>query len=465
VRVETAYGVVEGECVSAPEGSPVYRFLGVPFAGTTAGPGRFRAPVALEPWAGVRAADAYGSSAPQADSLPTALPWFEPAAISEDCLSLNVWTPGLHGEPRPVMVWIHGGAYTSGGSAQAVYDAARLAAEGDVVVVTINYRLGALGFLAPGGDADASCGLLDQLAALDWTREHATGFGGDAGCITVFGESAGAGSILHLAVSPLAEGAFDRAIVQSGEPRTLTAEEGQIVATTFARHLGLDDVDLARLRTLPLGQLLDAQVATAAELMGTVGMMPFAPVIDGHVCDTGVLDGFRAGRAASLPLVIGTTRDELLLFPDPRSETLDDERLLRWMDRIGAEQSVAEYRTLLGGDVTPGEVWEAVRTDVMMRQPNLRVAEAQREHQPATYVYRFDWSAPGLGAVHAVDIPFTFGTFDREGWADAVGYDQRAERLGSTLRAAWTSFARTGAPGWPAHDLPDRPTKIFGPTG
>ncbi len=467
-RVETAYGVVEGGTVTAPDGSTVHSFLGIPYAASTAGEQRWRAPTPPHPWPGVRPAITFGPAAPQADPLPTPLPGFKPDhGTSEDCLSVNVWTPGLDGAQRPVMVWIHGGAYTSGGSAQPVYDAARLVSEGDVMVVTMNYRLGALGFLALGGDTDANCGLLDQLAALRWVREHARVLGGDPRRMTVFGESAGAGSILHLAASPLGRDAFDGAIAQSGEPRTLGAGQASEVAAAFARHLGLRRADPPRLRGIPVSRLLDAQTSVIAELAASMGMMPLAPVLDGRVCDLDVTAAFAAGRAASVPLVIGTTREELRLFPDPRSTGVDDPRLGRWVakmlstDERGAARAVDTYRATLGPHATNGDVWEAVRTDAMMRVPNLRVAEAQAQHQTSTFVYRFDWSAPGLGAAHAIDVPFTFGTFDREGWGEVVGHDQRAERLGTAMRAAWTAFARTGDPSWPAYETRTRPTMIF----
>ncbi len=334
--VETTAGRVRGETVAAPGGTPVRRFLGIPYAAPPVGDLRWRAPRPAPPWPGVRDSRAYGPSCPQAAPLASPLPGFRMTETSEDCLSLNVWTPELAGS-RPVMVWIHGGAYVSGGSAQPVYDAARLATEGDVVVVTINYRLGVLGFLALDGDADANCGLRDQLAALAWVREHAGAFGGDPRSVTVFGESAGAGSILHLLGSARRRGAFDRAIVQSGEPRTLTTDEAALVTSEVARTVGLQTATASALRSVPVEQLVAAQADAAAATLATIGMMPFNPAIDGDVCDRTVLDAVRAGRADDVPLVIGTTRDELSLFPDPRAESLDDAQLQRWVTRLSPD--------------------------------------------------------------------------------------------------------------------------------
>jgi para-nitrobenzyl esterase len=472
--VETSAGRVDGERVAAPDGATVLRFLGVPYAAPPVGERRWRAPEPPERWHGVRPARSFGPSAPQGDPLPTPLPGFRADVTDEDCLTLNIWTPDV-AETRAVMVWIHGGAYTSGGAAQPVYDAARLATDGDVVVVTVGYRLGALGFLALPG-ADANCGLRDQLAALAWVRANAPAFGGDPGRVTVFGESAGAGSILHLLASPLAEGAAARAIAQSGEPRTLTTDQSAAVNAAVAVHLGLDAADADTMRAIPADRIVDAQVATASDLVASIGLMPYGPVLDGEVCDTTVLDAFECGRTDAVDVVLGTTRDELSLFPDPTGSTLDDERLTRRVSRLVPDGDplalLAVCRERLGPDAAVGDVWDAVRTDAMMRIPNLRLADARAARAASrTYVYRFDWDVPGLGAAHGVDIPFTFGTFDREGWGEVVGADERAVALGDSLRRAWTTFAASGVPlpgpdvAWPAYDLVGRPTLRFGAAG
>jgi para-nitrobenzyl esterase len=475
-RVETISGVVEGAIVEAPTGAPMHRFLGVPYAAPPAGPRRWARPLPPAPWADVRPADTFGPAAPQLPSPAPALPAFRPPAIAEDCLTLNVWTPELTGG-RPVMVWIHGGAFTTGGSSQPVYDGARLAAEHDLVVVTVNYRLGALGFLnlddaTPDGDVVANAGLHDQLAALRWVQEHAAALGGNPAAITVFGESAGAGSILHLMSATRSDPPFRRAIAQSGEPKTIDPDQARAVAAAFATAVGVDQPDTAHLRDVPLEALLDAQDRIAFDFLATIGAMPFAPSVDGGLLDRDVQAGFDAGRGASVDLLLGTTRDELRLFPDPAAATMDEARLQRRVSRVmpGADPiaAIGAYRATLAAPATPGEVWDAVRTDTMMRIPNLRVAESRAARDVPAFVYRFDWAAPGLGAAHAVDIPFTFGTFDREGWGDAVGHDRDAEALGVNLRAAWAGFARNGGPGvealgpWPRYEPPRRATMLLG---
>jgi para-nitrobenzyl esterase len=475
-RVETVSGVLEGAIVEAPTGMSMHRFLGVPYAAPPVGQRRWARPIPPAPWADVRVADQFGPAAPQSRSLPAALPSFHPAATSEDCLTLNVWTPELTGD-RPMMVWIHGGAFTTGGSSQPVYDGARLAAEHDVVVVTLNYRLGALGFLSlndatPEGEVVANAGLHDQLAALAWVRAHAAAIGGNPAAITVFGESAGAGSILHLVSATGSAPPFARAIAQSGEPRTIDPDAAQAVAASFAAAVGVDRPDTAHLRDVPIEALLDAQDRVALELVTKIGAMPFAPTVDGGLLDRDVGSAVEAGHGTSVDLLLGTTRDELRLFPDPATATMDEARLRRRVTRLMPDAdptaAIDAYRAALPGRATSGEVWDAVRTATMMRIPNLRIAESRAARGAPAFVYRFDWAAPGLGAAHAVDIPFTFGTFDREGWGDAVGHDPDAETLGLNLRAAWAGFARNGVPDtgalgtWPRYEPPRRATMLLG---
>ena len=474
--VETATGTVEGRRVATPVGSPVVRFLGIPYAAPPVGDLRFRAPAPPAPWTGIRPALRFGASAPQSDGVPSRLPSFSVAPTDEDCLTVNVWTPDPAGDPRPVLVWLHGGAYLGGGSAMGVFDAARLAAEGDAVIVTVNYRLGALGYLAFDpelDDAESNCGLRDQAAALRWVSEHAVAFGGDPARVTAFGESAGGGSVLHLCTAR-ARPPIRRAIVQSGEPRTLTAELASRVRDALAGHLGIDATgaaQVAALRACPVAAILEAQNEVLGDLAVATGMMPFHPTFDEDLVDLDPVAGFAAGRARDLDLVIGNTRDELRLWADPRARDIDDARLAQMLGRLagpGADPArmIAVYRE--GPPPRSGpEIWEAARTDAVLRVPALRVADAQVARGGTAFVYRFAWEAPGIGAAHAVDVPFTFGTFDRDGWGDAVGADAAAEALGRDLRAAWLAFAATGnpthpgIPDWPRHDPRTRPTLCF----
>jgi para-nitrobenzyl esterase len=221
---------------------------------------------------------------------------------------------------------------------------------------------------------------------------------------------------------------------------------------------------------VPSAALIAAQDQVTVEQFGATGVMPFAPAGRGARRRRPVLDGFALGRGGTVPLVLGTTRDELRLFPDPSGAGLDDQRLERRVARLipGAStpDTIAAYRARLGPGQGTGDLWEAIRTDARLRIPALRLAEARAASGHPAYLYRFDWAAPAIGAAHAVDLPFTFGTFDREGWGDAVGHDAAADTLSSHLRGAWAAFAATGSPSqddlrWPPYCPPDRPVMLF----
>src|SRR5450759_4177710 len=233
----------------------------------------------------------------------------------------------------------------------------------------------------------------------------------------------------------------------------MTRDEAKAVAAAFAAVVGVDRADTAHLRDVPVEAVLDAQDRVALELVAKIGAMPFAPSVDGGLLDCDVKAGVEAGRGTSIDLLLGTTRHELRLFPDPAVATMDEARLRRRVSRVmphaDPTAAIAAYRAALPGDVTSGEIWDAVRTDVMMRIPNLRVAEGRAVSGVPAFVYRFDWTAPGLGAAHAVDIPFTFGTFDREGWGDARrlrlrrgGFRRQPPGRVGRLRPAWSSGHR-----------------------
>jgi para-nitrobenzyl esterase len=495
VRVDLPLGVVVGEGLA---GVDAYR--GLPYAEPPLGALRFRAPRPLRtPW-GELDATRFGPSPvqPQGGPLGGLVPGMEVDAVSEDCLTLNVWVPhatasGAAIAGLPVLVWFPGGSFTIGGGAQAVYDGAALARRTGVIVVTCNYRLGVLGFLglwaldAPPADVDANPGLLDQVAVLTWVRDHIAAFGGNPGAVTIFGESAGGGSVLHLLASPASQGLVTRAICQSGATElTLDREGAKAVAEHVLGLLGIDPADAGRVRDVAASDLLAAQSETAMALLGSVGMMPFHPAIDGAVLPARPRDALRAGSAAGVPLVIGTTADELKLFAsfDPSAARLDRGRLL---DRVRhlvdpaaaddardacAEHVVAAYEEGRGGAdaaaASSPEIWQAVTTDVQMRLPALDVASAQLAHAPV-FAYLFTWPAadPALGSCHAIDLPFTFDTWDAA-WTAFCGADERAQRLTHQVQDAWGTFARTGDPShpgigtWPRYDEVRRPTMVLG---
>ncbi|MCD9624013.1 carboxylesterase/lipase family protein [Rhabdothermincola salaria] len=465
--VRTEHGPVRGRAL--PGGAVAFR--GIRYGAPPTGMLRWRPPEPPAGWSEVRDALEPGPAAwqPAGGPLDGLVPGMAPAHQGDDCLSLDVWTPGVDDGVRPVLVWIHGGAFSLGAGSLPVYDGARLAAEHDVVVVTVNYRLGVFGFLHPDdASATPNVGLLDQVAALRWVRDTIAGFGGDPSNVTVFGESAGGGSVLSLLAMPSATGLFHRAIVQSGATDLLLDREAAaLVVDAVARAAGLTAGDVDGLRTLPAAALLEAQATAAKELFTTVGTMPFHPCVDGEVLPTSWLDAAARG-VNPVPLVIGTTRDEMALFSamDPRAAALDDAGLRRRLDRAGHDTDlvVDAYRTV--GVVDPPHVWSRVQTDTQMWVPAQRLAEAHARHAPV-WVYRFDRPAadPRLGACHGVDIPFPFGTTDTGGWGDFLGDQRSASALSAVVRRLWTAFARHGRPDtesvdWPAHG-PDRATLLL----
>jgi len=435
-------------------GVTVHTFKGVPYASAT----RFQAPTAVTSWTGTRDATRFSPAAPQpiGGPLDGLVPGSYSGPIDEhDCLTLNVWTPDPSaGSSRPVLVWFPGGAFTTGTASQPVYDGARFSAEQDVVIVTCNYRLGALGFLdtrTAGGVAN--CGLRDAVAALEWVRDNIAAFGGDAARVTAFGESAGGGMVLHLCASPRARGLFRSAIVQSGATfNTLDETRAALVLDTVLAELRLSDAKL--LADVPVADLLRAQGTAAGALLATVGMMPFHPTVDGDVLPAAPVDALAAGAAAGIPIVIGTTTDEMRLFldlsgpPPPRDKLCSRVGRMIGADAERADGIVSTYEAALA-TTDANEIWAAIFSDIQMQVPADAMRNAHHAHGP-TYSYLFGRPAvnPLLGACHGIDIPFTFGNFV-DGWADFIGLDARAEATGRAVRDAWAAFARTGNPGWP----------------
>ncbi len=470
-EVRTRTGIVRGIRADAPETARhVAAFRSIPFAAPPTGERRFAAPEPPTSWSGVRDASTFGPAAPQPGGGPLGalVPDMEPDHIDEDCLTLNVWTPALPdpttdptaegsapiGPGRAVLVWFHGGAFAIGASSLPTYDGTCLASVEDVVVVSVNYRLGALGWLLvdlPGTVANA--GLLDQIAALSWVRDNIAAFGGDPERVTVFGESAGGGSVLSLLSAPAARGLFHRAIVQSGATDlVLTLGQAATVRAALADELGIEPGDLPAWRGVPVDALLAAQARVGTALAATVGLMPFHPVADGTVLPAPWQDVAEAGEAANVPLVIGTTRDEMALFArfDPSAANLDEDGLVQRLRTRGVpdpQLTVAAYRSDDPGASAPA-IWSRFTTDTAMWLPAVRYATAYAAHQPRTWMYRFDWeaAAPGLGACHAIDIPFPFGATQRHGWERFVANARDAASLSRTVQALWAGFARDGEP-------------------
>ena len=398
----------------------------------------------------------------------------------EDCLSLNVFTPACDGERRPVLVWIHGGGFRTGASSQAMYEGRALVERGDVVLVTINYRLGALGYLCATG-TDANAGQLDQVQALEWVRDNIHAFGGDPNNVTIFGESAGGMACATLLGMPRARGLFHRAIAQSGAAQsTLSREQADRVAFELARALDLDHADLDRLRAQPVEDIVAASVRAGEKLAGDV-FLPWAPVIDPGTLPRSPLAAVRDGEAKDVELIVGTTRDEwrLFTFAVRNHRSMDGEALRkrvsgRLVRRLPDDADAATERLIEVYSQRldqPWEIFDAIETDRLFRLPALELAEAQRKHQPATFSYLFSWPSPAgrgaLGACHALELPFVFGTLDAPTMDRFAGRGPDAERLSEAMMDAWLGFARTGNPShdgignWAAFDTGTRETLVF----
>jgi para-nitrobenzyl esterase len=438
--------------------------LGIPYA-TAA---RFGAPqpVAFDSAATGAGATRFGPAAPQALDGPLGeiVPGMQVRETDEHgCLTLNVWTPaaGDPSEPRPVLVWFHGGSFVIGASSQPVYDGAFLASEQRVVVVSVNYRLGALGFLdtRPFGGV-ANCGLRDAICALEWVRDHIASFGGDPRRVTAFGESAGGGLVLHALASPRARGLLAGAIVQSGATAaTLDEKLARIVVEAVTHEAGVREP--GQLRDLPIDRLVEAQSTAMVSLLGSVGMMPFHPMVDDDVLVSTPAEAFAQGVGSETALVAGTTADEMRLFVDSSAAAAPRDRLVRRAARyLGVDETTAapivdRYETTLGTADT-NEIWRALLGDNEMQVPCRAVLEAHAPHAP-TYTYCFTWGGPQVGACHGIDIPFPFGNFV-DGWDAFVGLDDDGRALSSAMRAAWAGFARTGDPGWAVYPA----ARVFG---
>jgi para-nitrobenzyl esterase len=451
-------------------------FLGVPYAASPFGANRMRPPQPTPSWEGIRDAASYGPTCPQGDYPPAIAAYFPKVAIGgEECLNLNVWTPDPGAGGLPVMVWIHGGAFTNGSGSLPEYRGSAFARDG-IVCVTINYRLGAEGFLMVEGGLP-NVGLLDQLAALQWVQDNIVAFGGDPGQITVAGESAGGMSVSTLLAMKQSEGLFQRAIAQSGAAsHCLTAEAAQTVGRVLAEACGVEP-SRAALAELPIDRVTDAAAALISELAvapdpakwGEValGALPFAPAIDGDIIPTPPLEALRQGQGRDVDLLTGWNRDEMRIFllATGGIDVVDDATLTATAEGYGlGSDLLAAYRTSRT-DASPGDVMAAVLGDWTFRIPAIRVAEARADATPGrTWMYRFDyWSDGGdgrVGASHGVEIPFAFDTLDVEGNHHLIGAHPPQE-VADTTHRIWVDFIKGGNPGWAAYEPTRRTTGLI----
>jgi para-nitrobenzyl esterase len=474
--VATRSGKVEG---IEREGIQVFR--GIPYARPPIGNLRWRPPQVEREWDGVRDASQFSAQSAQTEFALTTMMGGTRPAYSEDSLYLNVYTPACDDAARPVMVWIHGGAFVWGAGDTPWYDGTKFATHGDVVVVTINYRLGPFGFLHLsdlfGEDfaGSGNAGILDQVAALEWVRDCIPAFGGDPNRVTIFGESAGAASVSTLLGLPAARGLFRAAIAESGAASwNSTPARATEIASGIVERLGVCAGDADALLTVSTDAVLDALPAWRED---GVGGLPFQPVVDGVAFTRPPLDEIAAGNAAGVRLMTGTNGQEMTLFTiaDPAMATLTHDgvlaRLRSWAPDA-AEALLAEYRARRP-DATPADLWQQIATDGVFRIPAIKMLEAHVPYGPA-WAYWFTWESPVFGGIlrstHVLEIPFVFDNLDRGGAEMLTGTGGERRALADAMHRAWIAFARDGDPNhaglpeWPRYDTERRPTLRFDTT-
>jgi para-nitrobenzyl esterase len=474
---DTTYGQVRGTLTDG-----IYAFKGIPYGASTAPPNRFKPPTAPEPWEGERDATVYGNRSPQpplteetsGDYGRMIRWWDQPGEMSEDCLVLNVWTPGLDSAARPVMVSFHGGGFTSGTGNGSGYVGDPLARFGDAVVVTVNHRLGVLGFTHLGdlGGAEYAhsgvVGVLDLVAALEWVRDNIAGFGGDPNRVMIWGQSGGGAKTSTLLAMPKAKGLFHRAAVQSGSSlRMRTREDATATTERLIAELGIDKSKLDELQNLPFERLVEAQIAIAGAGPGA----GFSPVVDGEVLPRHPFDPDAPEVSKDVPMIIGWTLDDAAL--SLTNFDLDDAGLEAAAKRIAGEaragEVLAAYRQAYP-DAPPYLVQARMATDARFGRGALRQAELKAAQGGApAYLYLWKWQSPGMGgkfgAVHGVDVGLAFHNYAGE--ITGGGDNPEAKKLANELASAWVAFAKTGNPNsqhlpeWPAYNAETKPTMVF----
>jgi para-nitrobenzyl esterase len=479
--VDTESGKVSGQISDR-----VHVFKGIPYGASTAGANRFMPPRKPEPWTDVRECIDYTGRSPQAAAaaqrpeLATVWGPVDTLPVGEDCLTLHVWTPGLDDGKRPVMVWLHGGAFSYGSANSPRYDSTRLAGRNDVVVVAVNHRLNIFGHLdlsAVGGERFASSGnvgVLDLVLALQWVRDHAARFGGDPGNVTIFGQSGGGGKVSALLAMPQAKGLFHKAIVQSGSSvRFAERERTAQLADAVLKQLGIGKDQFDRLQTLPVADLskaiAPAQKALPKPRYPLLDRYNFGPVIDGKILPAQPFDPAATAVSDDIPVMVGGTKDESAIFlaPDDAiwNRTLTDAELRKRIEAIAGDATapILAYYACCNPGANPAERFITVTTASNFGVRGILLAERKAARAKApVWMYEFAWETPAfdgkLKSCHSVEVPFVFDTLKVIGERhQKPGAQALADRVSKT----WATFARTGKADWAPYTADKRTTMVF----
>lgn len=466
--VDTKQGQLRGR-----RNGTVYEFRGVRYAEPQTAENRFLSPIPLRSWRGVRDALESGPASMQRWGPAGFMnAWAVQKDISEDCLRVNIWTPGLDGNKRPVMFWCHGGFFITGSGSPVAYDGKNLADFGDVVVVTVTHRLGVFGYLdlvdlaGPAFAAAGNAGMLDIIEALKWVRDNIARFGGDPHNVTIFGQSGGGGKVSTLLAMPAAAGLFHKAIVESGSfNRVRTREDAARDTAKLLASLGLARADAAKLRAVPAEQLLDA---------GLKAQIDYGPVVDGAYLPRHPFEPDAPAVSRSVPMIIGTTETELTFLASPEDFTITDADL---RDRLVGEYGdgmlrvIDTYRTTYPG-LSPSQLFFRISSDFGVRANAITQAERKISQGGApAYMYFMTWGSPIEGgkyeARHSIEVAYAFRNHRNPLVQQFLGAGPEQDRLGDQISSAWIAFARSGNPSnpvtgsWSSYNLGSRPTMVF----
>jgi para-nitrobenzyl esterase len=461
----------------------VLAFRGVPYGASAAGSSRFMPPSKPQPWTRVRDTFELGPRCPQVSGglIPEVAAVDRSEGMGEDCLVLNLWTPSAGREhKRPVMVWLHGGAYSVGSAGFTIYDGANLARKHNVVLVGINHRLNVFGFLylaEIGGEKYArssNVGMLDIVAALEWVRDNIATFGGDPKNVTIFGQSGGAGKVSTLMAMPSAKGLFHRAIIESrpgakGVPRGEASEAAQ----QYLSRLGLKPNQIDQAQKLPKEQLVEAM--GAGGLAGNTTLR-LEPTIDGHLLSSDLLDPKTTQLSPDIPLIAGSVETEVAFFPNQQLDPIDDATLHQKAKQILAKADDAQVDRLIAAyrkgrpNISNTDLFLVIASDASFRKSVITEAENKSANGKApVFQYYFTWRSPvrdgKLRSFHTLEIPFVFENLEAGASMTGSGADRNA--LSERMSSAWVAFARTGNPNhaglphWPAFNNDERATMIF----